>query len=165
MKTIKRREFVSNTAKMVAATSVFPLYSFANDSKPASAVKTRIAIAGTGNRGTYSWGLSIVNTYRETIEIVALCDINTKRMAASKKVLGVDAKTFEVKDFDLMIQETKPNIVLVTTTDCFHEKYIVRALELGCDVINVSALLIPKTEPVKRFMSGSMLGMVMKLLK
>ncbi len=117
MKTINRRDFVSNTAKIVAASSVFPLYSFANEEGPISAIKTRISIVGTGNRGTNSWGQSIVDTYTETIEIVALCDINPKRMAASKKVLGVDAKTYEAKDFDLMIQETKPRYC-----DCYNNR-------------------------------------------
>ena len=142
MKTINRRDFMSNTAKIVATTSVFPLYSLASDEMSASAIKTRISLVGTGNRGTYAWGQSIVDTYKETIEMVALCDINPKRMAASKKVLGINAKTYEGKDFDLMIQETKPDVVIVTTTDCFHEKYIVRALELGCDVISEKPIAI-----------------------
>ena len=38
-------------------------------------------------------------------------------------------------EFDKMIRETKPDTVIVTTTDCFHAKYICRAMELGCDVI------------------------------
>jgi predicted dehydrogenase len=133
---------MSYTAKIVATSSVFQLYSFTNDKGPASANKTRISLVGTGNRGTYAWGQSIVDTYKETVEMVALCDINPKRMAASKKVLGINAKTYEAKDFDLMIQETKPDIVIVTTTDCFHEKYIVRALELGCDVISEKPIAI-----------------------
>ncbi len=32
--------------------------------------------------------------------------------------------------------------MIVTTTDCFHEKYIVRALELGCDVISEKPIAI-----------------------
>jgi len=36
MKTINRRDFLGNTAKVAVAASVFPLYSFANDKKPAS---------------------------------------------------------------------------------------------------------------------------------
>ena len=142
MKTTTRRDFLDNTAKIAIAASVFPLGSSANDKKSASAVKTKLALVGTGSRGTYSWGVPIIETYKESVEMVALCDINLKRMAASKKVLGINAKTYEARDFDLMISETKPDIVIVTTTDCFHEKYIVRALELGCDVISEKPIAI-----------------------
>src|SRR5581483_6700509 len=38
-------------------------------------------------------------------------------------------------DFDRMIADTKPDTVIVTTVDAFHDVYIVRALELGCDVL------------------------------
>ena len=142
MQTINRRDFFGNTAKIAVATSIFPLYSFGNDKKPATAVKTRLALVGTGSRGTYSWGKPVIEAYENFVEMVALCDINPKRMAASKRVLGINAKTYLAKDFELMIQETKPDLVIVTTTDCFHEKYIVRALELGCNVISEKPVAI-----------------------
>jgi predicted dehydrogenase len=34
-----------------------------------------------------------------------------------------------------MVRETKPQFVIVTTTDASHDDYIVRALDAGCDVI------------------------------
>jgi predicted dehydrogenase len=39
-----------------------------------------------------------------------------------------------------MINETKPDMVIVTTPDSLHEKYIVRSLELGCDVISEKSI-------------------------
>lgn len=38
-------------------------------------------------------------------------------------------------EFDRMIQETRPDIVIVSTIDATHHLYIIRAMELGCDVI------------------------------
>ena len=35
-----------------------------------------------------------------------------------------------------MIEEQKPDYVIVTTIDRAHHKYIIRAMELGCDVIS-----------------------------
>jgi len=142
MKTTSRRDFIGNTAKIAVASSVFPLYSFVNDKKTTSAIKTKLALVGTGSRGTFNWGKPVIEAYKDYVEMVALCDINTKRAAASKAIMGINAKTYEAKDFDLMIQETKPDIVIVTTTDCFHEKYIVRALELGCNVITEKPIAI-----------------------
>jgi hypothetical protein len=135
MKTINRRDFLGNSVRIAVAASALPLYSYANDIKPEPDVKTKLALVGTGNRGTYSWGKSVIEAYKDSVEMVALCDINPKRMAASRAIMGIAAKTYEAKDFDLMLRETRPDMVIVTTTDCFHEKYIVRALELGCDVI------------------------------
>jgi predicted dehydrogenase len=142
MKTIDRRDFLGNTAKIIVAASAFPLYSFAGDKKQVPAAKTKLAIVGTGNRGTYNWGKPVIEAYSDHIEMVALCDINPKRVAASKSLLGINARTYVARDFDLMIQETKPDVVIVTTTDCFHEKYIVRALELGCNVITEKPVAI-----------------------
>jgi predicted dehydrogenase len=34
-----------------------------------------------------------------------------------------------------MIAETKPDTVIVTTVDSTHDQYVIRAMELGCDVI------------------------------
>ena len=140
MKTTSRRDFIGSTAKIAVAASFFPLYSFSNDKKATAAAKTRLAIVGTGSRGILDWGIAIVQTYKDSVELVALCDINWKRMAAAKKVLGVTAKTYEANDFDQMINETKPDIILVTTPDSFHEKYIIRALELGCEVISEKSI-------------------------
>lgn len=149
MKITSRRDFLGNGSKMVVAASAFPLYSFANDKKRNNPVKTKLALVGTGNRGTYTWGKPVIEAYKDIIEMVALCDINPKRMAASKSILGINAKIYEAKDFDLMISETKPDIVIVTTPDCFHEKYIVRALELGCNVISEKPIAI-NAEQCKR---------------
>jgi len=142
MKTTTRRNFIGNTTKIAVAASVFPLYSFANAKKSGTAIKTKLAMVGTGGRGTFSWGKPVIETYKDIVEMVALCDINPKRMAASKLLMGTNAKTYKAKDFDLMIQETNPDIVIVTTPDCFHEKYIIRAMELGCDVISEKPIAI-----------------------
>lgn len=144
MKPINRRKFLSNSATLAAGAAVasLPLYSFITDKNSPSATKTRIAQVGTGIRGTYSWAKPVVDNYKAVAEMVALCDINPKRTAASKAILGINLKTYEAKDFDLMIQETKPEIVIVTTVDSFHEKYIVRALELGCNVISEKPIAI-----------------------
>ena len=34
-----------------------------------------------------------------------------------------------------MVRETRPDVVIVTTKDATHDQYIIRAMELGCDVM------------------------------
>ncbi len=95
--------------------------------------KLKVAMVGTGSRGSGMWGRTVVNEYGDVVEFTGLCDINPKRLAYSKSYIGVDCPTFT--DFDEMVNTTKPDSVIVTTMDCFHAKYACRAMELGCDVI------------------------------
>ena len=99
--------------------------------------RLRIAQVGTGGRGTH-WGRDIVQNYAEVAQIVGLCDINAKRIEASKEMTGSSAPGFV--EFDRMIAQTKPDAVLVTTTDASHYSYIIRAMELGVDVITEKPL-------------------------
>jgi predicted dehydrogenase len=70
------------------------------------------------------------------VEFVGLCDINRKRMAFARNHIGLDCPMFSDKEFDEMIRKTSPDRVIVTTIECFHAKYICRAMELGLDVIS-----------------------------
>ena len=67
-----------------------------------------------------------------------LCDINSKRAAASQKFIGINAPLFV--DFDQMVNTTKPDRVVVATVDATHYRYIIRAMELGYDVITEKPL-------------------------
>jgi len=98
--------------------------------------KLRVVLTGTGSRGTSSWGTELIGPYSEYVEMVGLCDINPKRAAVAKEILGINAKTYHTTEFDKMIAEQKPDFVIVTTVDAFHVDYIVRAMELGCNVIS-----------------------------
>jgi predicted dehydrogenase len=88
---------------------------------------------GTGSRGTSDWGQPVVESYGDVVELVGLCDINGKRVKAAQGLMATQAPTYT--DFDRMVRETNPEAVLVTTVDATHYRYIVRAMELGRDVI------------------------------
>ncbi|MGC9522788.1 MAG: Gfo/Idh/MocA family protein [Anaerolineae bacterium] len=99
--------------------------------------KTRYAQVGLGGRSRmYFHG--VIEGYPDASEMVALCDINEGRLRLAldeAAALGASPKGYAAHQFDQMIEETRPDTVIVTTKDCFHDKYIVRAMELGCDVI------------------------------
>lgn len=103
-----------------------------------SAEIKRYAIVGTGGR-SYMYHKALTGKYKDTCSLVAVCDLNpgrtarAVRKAAEAGVEGVPA--YEYKQFDRMIAETKPDTVIVTTNDCFHDEYICRAMEAGCDVV------------------------------
>lgn len=127
---LSRRSFVAKGTVAATAVALMPTLSFAQNKK----IKT--ALVGTGSRGINSWGKELVGPYSEFVEMVALCDINRKRVEVAKEMIGVDARTYHSDDFDLMIKEQKPDVVIVTTTDSHHVDYIVRAMELDCDVVS-----------------------------
>lgn len=50
--------------------------------------------------------------------------------------------TYKAHEFDRMIEETKPDTVIVTSIDRTHHRYIIRAMELGCDVISEKPMTV-----------------------
>ena len=111
-----------------------------------SQTKTKYALVGTGGRATMFLD-PIATTYKNNAEIVGLCDINPTRLSYHKKRLEQDfniknISLYDANNFDKMIDECKPDQVIVTTIDAFHHKYIIRAMELGCDVITEKPMTI-----------------------
>jgi len=131
--TITRRAFIAAGGAALAATAT-PFISLQAAPQP----RLRMAIVGTGNRGSLTWGQDVVKGYSDVVEIVGLCDINRKRVEAAKKLIRISAPTFV--DLDRMIQETRPDTVMVTPVDGTHYRYIVRGLELGADVMTEKPL-------------------------
>ncbi|RAL00088.1 Gfo/Idh/MocA family protein [Aspergillus ibericus CBS 121593] len=105
----------------------------------------KYALIGTGGRAMFFY-TAIVRDFRSTAQLVAFCDTNTTRLAyANSRIqeMGYDSiPTYHARDFDRMIEETRPDEVIVTTIDRTHHQYIVRALELGCNVITEKPMTI-----------------------
>lgn len=131
---ISRRAFIAGGSAALAGTALSASSPFAM----AQPKRLKIALVGTGNRGSLTWGQDVVKGYSDVVEIVGLCDKNSKRVEAAKKLIGINAPTFT--DFDRMVRETNPDTVMVTTIDGTHASYIVRALELGRDVMTEKPL-------------------------
>lgn len=78
--------------------------------------------------------------------MVGFCDVNQTRMDYANSYLesmGVaKVPTYKHYDFDKMIEETKPDTVIVTSVDRTHDYYIIRAMELGCNVITEKPMTI-----------------------
>jgi predicted dehydrogenase len=105
----------------------------------------RYALVGTGSRaGMYVE--AITTTFRDSAQLVALCDLSQVRMDWYNREIeaatGQRLPTYLASDFDRMIAETKPDAVIVTTMDSTHHIYIIRAMELGCDVITEKPMTI-----------------------
>ena len=105
----------------------------------------RYALVGTGSRaGMYVEATT--KTFRDSAELVALCDLSQTRMDwynQQLKEAGLSPRpTYCDDQFDQMIQETRPDVVIVASIDRTHHTYITRAMELGCDVITEKPMTI-----------------------
>jgi predicted dehydrogenase len=113
----------------------------------------RYAIVGTGSRAGMFIEAAAV-TYREAARVVGLCDTSHTRMEWHNRKLeswtGETCPTYHASQFDQMIVETRPDVVIVTTIDATHHGYIIRAMELGCDVITEKPMTTDaeKTRPI-----------------
>jgi predicted dehydrogenase len=146
---MKRRDFIQNTSAAAAASlwASEPLSRLVNPNPmpPLSArspfskeldsisAKKRLVMVGTGHRGISFWGKPVNDNFGDLVEFVGLCDINAGRSTYAKKLIGLNCPTF--LDFEQMMRETKPDIVIVTTVDSTHDEFIIKAMEMGADVI------------------------------
>ncbi|MEZ4826373.1 MAG: Gfo/Idh/MocA family oxidoreductase [Bacteroidia bacterium] len=133
---VSRRRFLTSVS-MLAAGSMMPLpaWGFGLGQK-----KLRVVLVGTGIRGTTFWGRRLVEQYSDFLEFVGLCDINPGRVAYAKTFMKVSCPVFT--NFEEMVNQTKPDLVIVTTKDSTHHKFIIKGLEMGCDVLTEKPLTI-----------------------
>ena len=132
---MQRREFIRSSALVGAALATGQARAFAAWKNGA---QKRIALVGTGVRGSTLWGKNLAENYGEQVRFVGLCDINPGRLAFVHETMGVDCPTFT--DFDRMMQEVRPEWVIVTTVDATHDRFIIAAMEQGANVITEKPL-------------------------
>ena len=100
------------------------------------------------NRNTWEfssfWGKRLVDEYSEILEFVGLCDINPGRLEYSKNYIGANCKTYT--DFNLMLNQQNPDLIIVTTVDSTHHQFIIKGLESGYDVLTEKPLTTDETK-------------------
>lgn len=100
----------------------------------------KYAIVGSGYRGFESYIEPLVQKYSDVADLAAIYDINPLRAEYAAKASRSHAKVYT--DFDEMMKSEKPDTVIITTVDKFHDEYILRALEYGADIICEKPLTI-----------------------
>ena len=128
-----RRKFVATSGVAVAGTMLTSSSTGFLLNQPGS-TKKKVALVGTGIRGTSLWGKYLQKNYGDYIEFTGLCDINSGRLAFAKEYIGVTCPTFT--NFDEMLKKAKIDVLMVTTVDATHHEFIIKALQHGMDVIS-----------------------------
>lgn len=105
----------------------------------------KYAIVGVGGRHAM-FRNAITQTHAGHNELVALCDVNDKRLALSAGKVparaGNGIATYDAADFNQMLIEQQPDTVIVTTPDYMHHEYIVRALKDGRNVMTEKPMTV-----------------------
>ncbi len=137
--TTSRRKFITSIS-MLTASSAMPIHAFDFGKEE----KLKVALVGTGIRGSSFWGKRLLEEYTAILEFVGLCDINPGRLEFAKGFIGAECETFS--DFEEMVKKTKPELVIVTTKDSTHHEFIIKGLEMGCDVLTEKPLTTDETK-------------------
>lgn len=134
-----RRKFLHSVSMLAATTVALPSWGFGLQNR-----KLKVALVGTGIRGITFWGKRLVDQYSNILEFVGLSDINPGRLEFGKKHMGVKCPTYV--NFDQMLSETKPDLLIVTTNDSNHHEFIIKGLDSGCDVLTEKPLTIDENK-------------------
>jgi predicted dehydrogenase len=95
--------------------------------------RMRIALIGTGVRGSGMYGRRLVRQYGDYVELVGLCDSNPGRLRYAREFIGADCPAFE--HVEEMLAATRPEKLIVTSWDWEHHNHIVAGMKHGCDII------------------------------
>ena len=108
--------------------------------------RRRYALVGAGGRGRFFYE-ALARDFGHRAQVVALCDLNRTRMEYANRVMrryaGADQAALYAPDrFEAMLAEQRPDTLIVSTIDRTHDRYIIGALDRGCDVISEKPLTI-----------------------
>lgn len=133
---VRRRSVIGGMAAGAAALA-------APGVRAAAPARKRFVIVGSGHRSRM-YQDAIWGPHKDTAELVAVCDKNPGRAAYVQKRAAVAGaappRPYLHTDFDRMVQEMKPDALIVTTPCAIHAEYIVRGLDLGLEVITEKAM-------------------------
>ena len=98
----------------------------------------RYAICGVSARAIGMFLKPMVSEFTEYAEPVALLDIDPLRFKIAKEdvpqIAGVPE--YKAEEFDKMVAETKPDVILALGMDCTHVTYILQGLAHDLDVVS-----------------------------
>jgi predicted dehydrogenase len=123
-----RRQFLQHGAGVVAASAVTP-YLFTSTTARAQSANDKhvFGCIGTGSR----WR-AVVQGAMKHGDVVAVCDVDKEHLEQGNKLVGGKAEMFE--DYRKILDNKKIDVVTIVTTDHWHTKIAIEAMQAGKDV-------------------------------
>lgn len=98
-------------------------------------MRKRYAIAGVSNRAQGMFMDSIREQYANVAELVAMLDSDVARMSRYNDSRKTEIPAYLPEEFGKMVDETKPDVIIVATRDASHHIYVIKALKRNIEVI------------------------------
>jgi predicted dehydrogenase len=99
--------------------------------------KKRYAVCGVSNRAISMWIQALAMDFSDVGELVGLLDIDPLRFQIAKEKFPKikDVAEYTPEQLDKMLQEQKPDALIVTGTDKTHAEYVIKGLQQDLEVI------------------------------
>ena len=127
---LSRRSFLNQSAKLgtagILSTSYFPYLAKAGSESPNE--RLRFAAIGVGGRGA-----GVANSARRLSDIVAICDLDTQRIDRVNKAMAKGEAT-GYQDYRKILDRKDIDFVTIGTTDHWHTRIAIQAMQAGKDV-------------------------------
>lgn len=111
----------------------------------------KYVLVGASMRCFYMFAKPLASQFSDVAQIVGIFDINKTRAEFFKDEVNNSIPVYT--DFYQMMQETKPDTVIIATIDKYHHEYIIKSLEYGCNVITEKPMTIDE-EKCKAILSA-----------
>lgn len=100
-------------------------------------MKKRYAVCGVSMRAIFMYIRPMFESFAESAELVGMLDIDPLRFDVCKETVPAakNVPTYMANEFEKMLEEQKPDALIVVCMDCAHQHYVVEGLKHGLDVI------------------------------
>ena len=126
-----RRRFILQSGKLVAASAVAPVASplLLSAEKGSPNERVRFGAIGVGGRGT-----SIANAARRFADVVGVCDLDTQRIERVIKGFRAQDTAKGYQEYRKLLDRKDIDFVTIGTTDHWHTRVAIHAMQAGKDV-------------------------------
>jgi predicted dehydrogenase len=136
--TYTRRRFVAAAGAAVAGSLlVNPALTLRAGERETERMK--VALVGTGVRGVSMFGRELLRDYADSVDLVGICDSNPGRLKYAESYIRAgnpDRAAFRsFGSLGEMLDQTKPQWLVVTSWDWEHHNHIIEGMKRGCDII------------------------------
>ncbi|HEU5329197.1 MAG TPA: Gfo/Idh/MocA family oxidoreductase, partial [Thermomicrobiales bacterium] len=109
--------------------------------------RTRYALCGLSARAVSMYALPLLGKaedggYSDYGELVAILDLDQERIAAFNASQGLAIPTYRPDEFDRLVAETRPDVVIAAGPDFTHAEHMIAALAHDLDVITEKPMVI-----------------------
>ena len=126
-----RRSFLKKTA--IAGTAATVPFTFAVPKVHASGTSSKIERMPIGLIGAGGMGVGNMSSAKDMVDVVAICDADSKRMNKANKQLS-DGKADTYKHYQEILDRDDIKILHIATPDHWHTKPLIEAMQAGKDV-------------------------------